>query len=99
MMTVKDYSMVNVKYTELGKKRKPMARWAIKIKIRDQSVCQVCGSNEDLEAHHIMRVSKYPHWKYNMDNGITLCSICHEKADMGLLSIGFLLGISSTEAC
>ncbi|WP_394366535.1 HNH endonuclease [Draconibacterium halophilum] len=95
-MTVIDYSTVNVKYTDLGKRRKPMARWSMKVKRRDRSVCKVCGSNEDLDAHHIMRVSCYPHWKYCIDNGITLCKQCHMKADEGLLSISFLLNISDT---
>ncbi|WP_394351210.1 HNH endonuclease [Draconibacterium mangrovi] len=55
----------------------------------------MCGSHEDLDAHHIMPKSRYPHWKYNVDNGITLCNQCHEKADKGLFALSFLLGITS----
>lgn len=90
IMTIVGYSKVNAKWTETGNRRKPKQRWAIKVKKRDKGVCQVCGTFEDLEAHHIMRMRDYPHWRYNVTNGITLCNQCHEKADNGSLTISFL---------
>lgn len=89
--TATDFSKVDVKWTESGRRRKPMQRWAIKVKARDVSKCRICGSKEELESHHIMPVSEYPHWKYEMDNGITLCTDCHYEADNGRISVDFLL--------
>lgn len=44
---------------------------------RDNYVCQLCGSNEVLNTHHIYPKKKYPELAYHMDNIITLCNNCH----------------------
>lgn len=45
---------------------------------RDNHICQKCGSKELIEAHHIIPISQKGTWE--LDNGITLCEICHLKA-------------------
>ena len=52
--------------------------WAERIKKRDGK-CLYCGSNEMLEAHHIMPFSENYGKRLDLDNGITLCKKCHNK--------------------
>jgi len=77
-MIVVDYCKIASKYNERGKKRNPATRWAIKVKARDKA-CRICGTNESLEAHHILSKAEYPHWKYELMNGIALCVNCHNN--------------------
>lgn len=52
-------------------------RWRV---IKHQPWCAVCGSKEDLEAHHIIPVShvtKSRELILTDTNGITLCKRCH----------------------
>lgn len=69
-------------------------KWQTAIKKRDKQ-CKKCGSVKDLEAHHIISVSKMiekfniktrddaiacdDFWK--LDNGITLCRKCHYELE------------------
>jgi 5-methylcytosine-specific restriction endonuclease McrA len=39
--------------------------------------CKICGSNENLEAHHILPKAKYPHFMFDITNGMCLCKDCH----------------------
>jgi len=48
-------------------------------KIRDNFICQICGSKENLKAHHIFYKSKYPKLTLNINNLITLCEYCHNQ--------------------
>jgi len=84
-MIAVDYCKINEKYNQNGKKRKPLSRWAIKIKARDGK-CKICGNQNGIQAHHILPKREYPHWKYELMNGIALCINCHEKADDGLIT-------------
>ena len=53
-----------------------VARWTKKIKERDK-VCQVCGSDNNLAAHHISHWADDPINRINTNNGILLCGKCH----------------------
>ena len=44
---------------------------------RDKYVCTECGSQDNLNIHHIKPVSKYPRLKYSEANCKTLCIECH----------------------
>ena len=47
---------------------------------RDNYTCQLCGKRGgDLEAHHIQHWSEYPDLRYSVDNGLTLCKLCHKQ--------------------
>ena len=48
---------------------------------RDHHKCRICGSEEDIAAHHITDRTKMPNGGYHMTNGITLCPECHIKAE------------------
>ncbi len=54
-------------------------------KIRDNNVCQVCGSTDHVEGHHILD------FRYGgagcADNIIALCRSCHKEVHRGKLDI------------
>mgnify|MGYP000303142762 CR=1 FL=1 len=54
--------------------------WAKLVKGRDNNECQVCGSEEDLQAHHIFHKLQYPELSLNLNNGITLCKDNHYES-------------------
>ena len=47
--------------------------WSIVVRRRDKR-CQVCGSYQRLQAHHINSKSYFPEEAYDEENGITLCA-------------------------
>lgn len=53
-----------------------MNRWAAQVKLR-YPYCVICGSKDDLEAHHIIPVSHSEEYKFWPTNGISLCRHCH----------------------
>lgn len=53
-------------------------RWRDKVINRDK-VCQCCGGDKHLEAHHIFSWEDYPSLRVDIENGITLCRFCHYK--------------------
>ena len=50
--------------------------WAKKIKARGK--CEVCGSKEDLVAHHIIPWSCSIKGRFDLNNGQCLCGACHK---------------------
>ena len=53
--------------------------WRGNVLKRDKGVCQCCGLEDKLQAHHIFGCEEYPEMAYDEDNGITLCKFCHDK--------------------
>lgn len=53
-----------------------LSQWYANVKERDV-VCQVCGTDENLQAHHIIYKSVCPLLQFSINNGITLCRNCH----------------------
>ena len=56
---------------------------------RDGFRCAMCGmksskdhAEEDLEVHHITNPKEIPNGGYVKENGISLCSECHQKAEV-----------------
>jgi len=60
--------------------RHMQSQWRKMVLERDDYTCQKCGSKEDLIAHHIYPVKLYPLESCDVDNGMTLCSVCHNEA-------------------
>lgn len=53
--------------------------WMKAVKNRDGWTCRIADDNCNgrLEAHHILRWSKHPELRYEVNNGITLCAFHH----------------------
>lgn len=45
--------------------------------------CEICGSEEHLEAHHIIKWADYPKGRCDLENGQCLCHKCHTEAHVG----------------
>ena len=53
--------------------------WRTYIYKRDNYTCQRCFSyGGRLNAHHILFFKKFPTFRFDVDNGITLCRDCHK---------------------
>jgi len=62
-----------------GRDSSELASWRISVYVRDKHICQKCGAKENLNAHHIKHYSEYQELRFDIDNGITLCEVCHAK--------------------
>jgi len=53
---------------------------------RDNFTCRNCGkafpNGEGLDAHHIQDRHDLPNGGYVVENGISLCDVCHEMAEI-----------------
>lgn len=56
-------------------------RWREAVFERDGYACKVCGHNKggDLRAHHIYSYKKHRDQQLDINNGITLCVLCHDE--------------------
>ena len=52
--------------------------WAETVIERDKK-CVICGTRQNLEAHHVFKVNPYDEQYLDINNGITLCTRCHEE--------------------
>lgn len=57
-------------------------RWRYDVFARDGFACCHCGEDRggNLNAHHILPFAKYPAFRLDLENGITLCKGCHHLA-------------------
>lgn len=56
-----------------------MQRWADKVKIKADYVCDYCGDTEaEKVAHHMNSVDENRLQMYDVDNGVCLCRECHK---------------------
>ena len=51
--------------------------WSKTIKKLDNYMCKNCDSKKDINSHHIQPKNLFPELSLSIDNGITLCKICH----------------------
>jgi 5-methylcytosine-specific restriction endonuclease McrA len=59
--------------------KREIYEWRKLVFKRDFYKCQHCGSKKELEAHHIIEWSKCVETRFDLNNGLTLCIICHGK--------------------
>jgi len=52
--------------------------WREAVIERDGS-CAICGSIDDLHAHHIRHASYWPNLRFDLTNGVALCRDCHTQ--------------------
>lgn len=48
---------------------------------RDGNKCRICNDKHKLDAHHITDRHEMPSGGYVVENGISLCPVCHLKAE------------------
>ena len=57
--------------------------WKLKGLVREllenETECLVCGGNEKLEPHHVIKCSNHEHLYIDGNNLIVLCHKCHSK--------------------
>lgn len=55
--------------------------WRNGVIARDKCKCQYpgCRRKKNLQVHHIIRWADCYELRYSINNGITLCRICHRK--------------------
>jgi len=54
-------------------------RWAREVKNRDHWSCVICARRGvALNSHHLNAWAEYPDQRYDVDNGVTLCTFHHE---------------------
>jgi len=58
-----------------------IGEWRIAVYERDDFTCQKCGDNTggNLNAHHIENWADNKNLRYLINNGITLCNVCHKS--------------------
>lgn len=54
-------------------------KWRETVLERDGYKCQHCGSNANLNVHHVKRFAYYKKLRHDIKNAITLCETCHRK--------------------
>ncbi len=68
-------------YTPKYRWQDKYANWRKEILERDNYNCKMCEVKKrfGLEVHHILPYLYFPKQRYDLKNGITLCSKCHRK--------------------
>jgi ribosomal protein S27AE len=54
-------------------------KWRASILKRDKRTCALCGSKDFPNAHHVERWADNVKLRYHIQNGVTLCMVCHNK--------------------
>ena|SRR3990167_1270432 len=52
-------------------------KWKKKVHKRNNYTCWICGIKKQLNAHHLKEWAHYPELRFDINNGITLCKVCH----------------------
>nr|DAU49992.1 MAG TPA: NinG recombination protein [Caudoviricetes sp.] len=60
---------------------------------RDDHKCLICGSNTDLQVHHILSISTHPQLRLDDNNLISVCTQCHENIHNNLYSQIYLTNL------
>lgn len=57
--------------------------WSNAVRTRDGFICQMCGKKparrKSIHAHHIVPFAKSAELRFDINNGITLCRVCHRR--------------------
>lgn len=57
--------------------------WSNAVRGRDGFICQLCGkrpkNRKSIHAHHIVPFAKSAELRFDINNGVTLCRLCHRR--------------------
>ena len=67
-------------------------KWKEAVHDKDGWHCAICGSAYDLDAHHIYGKQAFPEWRYVIENGLTVCRLCHIDIHNGKIDIEKYIG-------
>lgn len=66
----------------MSQKKKVRQQFRDAVFARDKNRCRMCGATGfPLDAHHITDRNEIPNGGYVLENGISLCNVCHEHAE------------------
>ena len=55
-------------------------KWSKQIMERENYTCQICNKHGgNLNAHHLNGWNAFPEQRFDLDNGVTLCTDCHKE--------------------
>ena len=60
------------------RKSKEYRIWRAQV-IRRDTKCVVCGTLKNHQAHHINHSRYFPELRFNPENGVVLCEVCHRQ--------------------
>jgi hypothetical protein len=63
------------------RRTKEYVGWRAEVISRAGGICEDCGSNEKIEAHHIISIHKDITKALDKNNGMALCNACHKIRD------------------
>lgn len=63
----------------VGRGSKRYKEWKKGVLERDGNICISCGNDRFLHCDHIKPWKEFPEFRFNLDNGQTLCAGCHLK--------------------
>jgi len=52
-------------------------KWRLAVLKRDNFICRCCNTKINIQAHHIKNFSSNEDLRFELDNGIVLCKMCH----------------------
>lgn len=55
--------------------------WRNAVRKRDGYKCVLCKTKKKLQVHHIRGWTAFPSLRFVVDNGITICRVCHNKVN------------------
>lgn len=65
------------------RRSKEYVAWVKAVYKKSDGKCEMCGSEENLEAHHIIGLNKDFSKALDIENGQLLCDTCHKKLHKG----------------
>ena len=65
------------------RRTKEYSEWKNAVYEKDKNRCVICGSTENIEAHHIYQFANYEDLRLDVSNGMSLCKIHHNIAVKG----------------
>lgn len=60
-----------------SRRRPGQDTWSKRVRRRDNYTCCVCQSTENVIAHHLNSYKENEELRYDINNGITMCTSCH----------------------